>query len=130
MPGIVLGDESHVGLVNPSSPSVTGGRVTRSLIRRAHNFAPCRSIYLRAHPNIEHVWFDYTCLPQDVDGQRSEADRVAFGRMLKNMNLVFLTMDVLVLVDWTYGSRFWTCFELWLSHMTPTPTGLVPVAAE
>ena len=39
-------------------------------------------------------------------------------------------LQVLAMVDWTYGSRFWTCYEAWLSSMQPTARGLSPVPAK
>lgn len=44
---------------------------------------------------------------------------------LWQVNLVYLGASVLILLDRSYLSRFWTQFEAWLSFMAPSPTGLV-----
>ena len=35
--------------------------------------------------------------------------------MLLNVNYLYLSMPVLILLDLSYQSRFWTQFEAWLS---------------
>ena len=50
------------------------------------------------------------CLPQGED--RTAAQKVEFQRMLPNINLLYLGCRVLVLMDRTYMSRFWTSFEV------------------
>ena len=45
-------------------------------------------------------------------GKRTEAEKVAFGRMLNNINLLFLGASVLILLDMSYSSRFWTQVNL------------------
>ena len=41
-------------------------------------------------------------------GKRTEAEKVAFGRMLNNINLLFLGASIFILLDMSYSSRFWT----------------------
>ena len=58
---------------------------------------------------VRHVFVDYMCLAQ---GERTAADKAEFGQMLANINLLYLGCRVLVLMDRTYMSRFWTSFEV------------------
>lgn len=68
------------------------------------------------------VWFDYWCMPQ---GSRTPAEKVLFKWMLSNVNLLYLGTSVLLLVDISYLSRFWTQFEAWLSMQTTSSEGLL-----
>ena len=61
---------------------------------------------------IERVWIDWACMPQDQPkGSRSAEDSAAFKRMLKEVNRLYLGTTVLILLDLSYVSRFWTQFE-------------------
>ena len=78
-----------------------------------------------AGEKIERVWIDSACMPQDhPKGSRSEEDTVAFKRMLKEVNRLYLGTTVLILLDLSYVSRFWTQFESWMSMQYTTPSGL------
>ena len=46
--------------------------------------------------------------------------------MLKNVNLLYLGCTVLLIVDLSYLSRFWTQFEAWLSMRHASWEGLQP----
>ena len=73
---------------------------------------------------IERVWIDSACMPQDhPKGSRSAEDAAAFKRMLKEVNRLYLGTTVLILLDMSYVSRFWTQFESWLSMQFATPSG-------
>ena len=64
-------------------------------------------------------------MPQDhPKGSRSAEDAAAFKRMLKEVNRLYLGTTVLILLDMSYVSRFWTQFESWLSMQYATPSGL------
>ena len=64
-------------------------------------------------------------MPQDhPQGPRSAEDAAAFKRMLKEVNRLYLGTTVLILLDMSYVSRFWTQFESWLSMQFATPSGL------
>ena len=57
-------------------------------------------------------------MPQaNVPGQpeRTDAETADFKHMLKNANLLYLGSRVLLLLDLSYMSRFWTQFEAWLA---------------
>ena len=56
---------------------------------------------------------------------RTLAEIAEFGRMLKNVNLLYLGGTVLLLVDLQYLGRFWTQFEAWLSMRTCSKDGLL-----
>jgi len=63
-------------------------------------------------------------------GEKSMAERVQFDFMLQNVNLLYLGLKVLILLDQTYVSRFWTQFEAWLSMQKPSASGLTPAQDE
>ncbi len=65
--------------------------------------------YLRAHPDIEYVWYDYWCLPQrpPEGGQRTPMEQKQFDEGLSHANLLYLGCRVLILLDTSYISRFW-----------------------
>jgi len=80
---------------------------------------------LSALPDVELLWIDYSCMPQ---GQRSDAEQIEFQMMLPNINLIFLATQVLIIMDSSYFSRFWTLFEAWLSMQQVTSDGLLPAS--
>ena len=53
-------------------------------------------------------------------------DNLIFKFMLTYANHLYLGCSVLVLLDLSYQSRFWTQYELWLSLQEGTSDGLVP----
>ena len=55
-------------------------------------------------------------------------EKVEFKMMLPNINLLYLSAHVLIIMDSTYSSRFWTQFEAWLSMQECTGAGLQPAA--
>ena len=83
--------------------------------------------YLRANPHFKYVWLDYWCLPQ---GKRTASEQREFDGQLRNINLLYLGFSVLILVDLSYISRFWTLFESWLSFQVATAEGLRPSPAD
>eukprot|EP00403_Amphidinium_massartii_P048966 CAMPEP_0178464386 /NCGR_PEP_ID=MMETSP0689_2-20121128/50816_1 /TAXON_ID=160604 /ORGANISM="Amphidinium massartii, Strain CS-259" /LENGTH=423 /DNA_ID=CAMNT_0020091287 /DNA_START=219 /DNA_END=1491 /DNA_ORIENTATION=+ len=83
--------------------------------------------HLAANPEIKYVWYDYYCMPQGPD--RSPEDKAEFHRMLKEVNVLYLGTQVLILMDLSYMSRFWTSFEAYLSMQDTTSTGLRPTTA-
>ena len=46
--------------------------------------------------------------------------------MLSEVNLLYLGTTVLILLDLSYVSRFWTQFESWLAMQYAMPDGLKP----
>ena len=77
--------------------------------------------FVKSHPKVEFVWFDYWCMPQ---GSRTPSEQAEFDRQLPNINLLYLGGSVLLLVDLSYSSRFWTQYEAWLSMQEASPAGL------
>ena len=71
---------------------------------------------------VRYVFYDFMSMPQ---GDRSPRDKADFLAMLPNINLLYLGCSVLILMDRTYMSRFWTQFEAWLSMQEATAEGLV-----
>ena len=66
-------------------------------------------------------------MPQDQPkGSRSADDTASFETMLSEVNLLYLGTTVLILLDLSYVSRFWTQFESWLAMQHMTPGGLKP----
>ncbi|KOO31756.1 trafficking protein particle complex 8 [Chrysochromulina tobinii] len=78
--------------------------------------------YLKAHPEIDAVWFDFSSMPQGA--KKTLRESAEFKEMLPNINLLYLTCSVLILMDRTYMSRFWTQFEAYLSMRAITSDGL------
>jgi hypothetical protein len=78
--------------------------------------------YLKEHPEIDAVWFDFSSMPQGRNKTLSES--AEFKEMLPNINLLYLTCSVLILMDRSYMSRFWTQFEAYLSMRAITSDGL------
>ena len=50
--------------------------------------------------------------------------------MLECITDLYLTAQVLILLDGSYASRFWTLTEAWCSMQTATANGLVPSTEE
>ena len=76
------------------------------------------SCALLAHAtcSLQHA-ADYCCMPQKTEtNTRSDTDKQTFQLMLKNVNLLFLGIGVLILTDRSYLSRFWSV-RLIPSHM-------------
>lgn len=59
-----------------------------------------------------------------ADGVRSPEVKVTFDWMLENLSLLYIGCSVLILLDRSYQSRFWTMFEAWLAFRCVTPDGL------
>jgi len=92
--------------------------------------------YLLHNPEIRYVWYDHWCMPQDERTEQQRADettkdtrtvreKAEFRRMLGQVNLLYLGCRVLILLDRSYFSRFWTLFEAWLAMRKVTDQGLV-----
>ena len=68
-------------------------------------------------------------MPQSFIGEhtdiRTEAEQQEFRLQLKNVNLLYLGLSVLILTDRSYLSRFWTGFEAFLSMQDASGHGLV-----
>ena len=86
--------------------------------------------YLHDHPDIKWVWFDYSSMPQNTGGfafdTRTPEEKAEFQLMLSAIADLYLTARVLILLDGSYASRFWTLTEAWCSMQTATPEGLRP----
>jgi len=83
--------------------------------------------HLRQHPTIQYVWYDFCCMPQrgsaDADG-RTPTEAEEFRHMLSAIADLYLTCHVLILLDGSYKSRFWTLMEAWCAMMTATAAGV------
>ena len=77
--------------------------------------------YLVDHPKINFVWFDYSCMPQQP---RQPEEDEEFSAMLSGINVIYLGMKVLILLDMSYMSRFWTQAEAWMSMQDASASGL------
>ena len=77
--------------------------------------------WLLADPKIKWVWLDEWCMPQ---GKRTSAETSSFLLMLKHVNMLYLGTTVLILLDISSISRFWTQFEAWCSMQRLAPNGL------
>jgi len=89
--------------------------------------------HLRAHPEIQYVWFDYSCMPQrsglahrSGTDDRTKAEKAEFNLMLSAIADLYLTAKVLILLDTMYRTRFWTTMEGWCAMQKVTPQGVRP----
>jgi hypothetical protein len=84
--------------------------------------------YLQDHIEIKWIWFDYSSMPQSTGGfafdTRTREEKAEFQLMLSAIADLYLTARVLILLDGSYASRFWTLTEAWCSMQTVTPEGL------
>jgi len=80
--------------------------------------------FVREQRQIKYIFYDEMSLPQGED--KTPAEKAEFGQQLPNINLLYLGCSVLILLDRSYSSRFWTLYEAWLSFMMATKHGLVP----
>ena len=56
--------------------------------------------------------------------ERSPLEKLEFDAMLPNVNILYLSCRVLILLDLSYVSRFWTQFEAFLAMRTVGAGGL------
>ena len=61
---------------------------------------------------------------RDASGHRSASDEAEFQFMLAAIADLYLTSNVLILLDNTYMTRFWTLMEAWCAMMTATSGGV------
>merc|ERR1712136_252820 len=80
--------------------------------------------FLHKRPEIEKVWIDWCCLPQ---GNKSEAEKAFFSQSLEVVNLVYLALGVIIVLDSSYMARFWPQFEAFLSFQKVDASGLTPL---
>ena len=108
---------------DPATPDETGAQLAAL---KAH---------LLAHPEIQYIWFDYSCMPQRSSGlspdqdDRTPAEKAEFDLMLKSIADLYLTAKVLILLDTMYRTRFWTTMEGWCAMQQVTPQGVRPARA-
>jgi hypothetical protein len=117
-------------------PAFCGGGIMKNILFVSHRWGvPAQpdvdgeqlkaiKVYLEAHPDIKWVWFDYSSMPQGDD--RTPKEKAEFDLMLAAIADLYLTARVLILLDGSYASRFWTLTEAWCSMQTVTPEGLRP----
>ena len=88
--------------------------------------------YLKEHLKIKWVWFDYSSMPQKVGSidTRTPKEKAEFQLMLCAIADLYLTAQVLILLDGSYASRFWPLTEAWCSMQTATAKGFVPSTEE
>jgi hypothetical protein len=65
-------------------------------------------------------------MPQKIGGidTRTREEKAEFQLMLAAVSDLYLTAQVLILLDGSYASRFWTLTEAWCSMQTATKDGL------
>jgi len=83
--------------------------------------------FLHKRPEIEVIWVDWCCLPQGKEKTVVEQD--FFSQSLKAVNLVYLALNVIIVLDSTYLARFWPQFEAFLSFQQVDSSGLKPLPA-
>jgi len=83
---------------------------------------------LKGDPQIEYIWIDSSCMPQNTPGQpRSPEEDQYFGEALQSVNMLYLTMEVIVLYDPDYATRFWCLLESILAFSHPERSGIVRI---
>ena len=82
--------------------------------------------YLRENPSTRWVWYDYSCVWRDGGGgdRMTDEQREDARAQLLNCPIIFLGASVLLVMDISYLSRFWTQLEAWLSMQQPTAEGV------
>ena len=88
--------------------------------------------YLEERPDIEYVWWDFLCVPQETNlgdittgkvehpypttYRKNDFDRLYFRIMIQQggVNLIYLGAYVLSIANSLYIQRFWTQFEFFL----------------
>ena len=75
------------------------------------------------HKHVKWVWYDFWSMPQKG---RTRLEKLEFDHMLGYVNYLYLSCKVLILMDISYMSRFWTLFEAWLSMQECSDEGLRP----
>jgi hypothetical protein len=89
--------------------------------------------HLKAHPDIQFIWFDYSCMPQRSGSahrsgkdDRTMAEKAEFDLMLSAISDLYLTANVLILLDTMYRTRFWTTMVGWCAMQKVTSQGVRP----
>ena len=89
--------------------------------------------HLVAHPEVQYIWFDYSCMPQRSElahrsgtDDRTPAEKAEFDLMLSAIADLYLTAKVLILLDTMYRTRFWTTMEGWCAMQQVTSEGVRP----
>ena len=77
--------------------------------------------FLRENQGIKYLVYEYSTFPQ---GERTAEEMQNFKMQLRNVFMLYLGCTVLILLDLSFVSRFWTQFEAWLSMQFATPRGL------
>ena len=73
----------------------------------------------------EKEWEKDETKPAGKPDTRSADQLAEFGKMLSSVNCLYLGCQVLILLDASYISRFWTGYEAWLSMRLPNAEGLL-----
>jgi len=69
-------------------------------------------------------------MPQKpINGSRTPEEEAEFSLMLPAITDLYLTAYVLILLDGSYASRFWTLMEAWCAMQHATSEGLRPATA-
>lgn len=89
--------------------------------------------HLEQNPHVKWVWYDYSCMPQQDYNEylksggaetRTLEEKAEFNLMLKAITDFYLTSYVLILLDGSYDSRFWTLTESWCAMQQVSTDGL------
>lgn len=74
--------------------------------------------------------YDFSCMPQKSavcaagEDDKTAEEKAIFGLMLDSIVDLYMTAQVLILLDGSYLSRFWTLTEAWCSMQQATTEGL------
>jgi len=80
--------------------------------------------HLDKDKEVRFVWQDWSCMPQG--GEKTEEETAYFRKALRDVNLLYLSMKVLIMLDASYQTRFWCIYESWCAMRSVRPSGLEP----
>jgi hypothetical protein len=80
------------------------------------------SEHLAGHPEKEWVWVDFCSLPQERRNSNGELlkektsfEKMYFQDILSIISIAYLLLDVLIIYDQDYTTRFWCMYETFLA---------------
>jgi len=117
--------------VEISLPELERGKLARSRVVASHRWLTkshpdpdgvqreAIKSWLEANPEVEWVWLDFCCLPQETEEYtRTPEEKRYFRDALNFSNTLYLFLPVLVLADSEYIQRFWCLLEAFLALRT------------
>ena len=83
--------------------------------------------FLAERPTIKWLWIDYCRMRKRAPtARRARCTSAPSSTRCSGASLLYLGCTVLLLLDVSFQSRFWTQFEAWLAMQRATVSGLMP----